>query len=151
MGKCFDQHLSLQTLSFSDVFRDFFAQHAEVFKDAPAEISGEQNLAYYALFEEYLRLYELEMSEYIRSLDVSVEEFFSQLVAVKNDPEIKDRKLLHFVNYLLASTDYAAFYKVMARAAKKANAENRAESKSEGKSSLGESKGDSKAESKSHK
>ena len=44
---------------------------------------------------------------------------------------IKDKKLLHFVNYLVASTDYPSFYKIMVRAAKKAK---KAESKSEGKS-----------------
>ncbi len=50
---------------------------------------------------------------------------------IKDDPKIVDKKLLHFVNYLLASTDYTAFYKVMVRAAKKA--EKKSEAKSPGK------------------
>jgi hypothetical protein len=68
-------------------------------------------------------------------LDVSVEEFYAQLVEVKNDASIKDKKLLHFVNYLLACTDYESFYKVMVRAAKRVNKSdvNIAESKSESK------------------
>jgi hypothetical protein len=67
-----------------------------------------------------LQLYENTLQDYIESLDVSVQEFFRQLVDVKNDPNITDKKLLHFTNYLLASTDYDSFYKVMVRAAKKA-------------------------------
>ena len=49
-------------------------------------------------------------------------EFYQQLAAIKDDPNIKDKKLLHFVNYLVASTDYPSFYKVMVRAAKKVRA-----------------------------
>ena len=75
------------------------------------------------------------MSEYISSLDVSVEEFFFQLEDVKNDPNLKDKKLKNFVKYLLASTDSPAFYKVMVRAAKKQyrNGELVAEGKEESK------------------
>jgi len=82
---------------------------------------GEQDLEQYEVFQRYLRLYEATLSEYIESLDVTVEDFFFQLEDVKNDPMLhkNDKKLLHFVNYLLASTDYPAFYKVMIRAAKK--------------------------------
>lgn len=106
-----------------------------MFIDAPLTLSGEQNLEYYSLFQQYLKLYEDTMQGYIESLDVSVTEFYRELAEVKNDPEIKDKKLLHFVDYLIASTDYESFYKVMIRAAKKERAvlDNRAESKSEGK------------------
>jgi hypothetical protein len=122
-----------------EVFQDFFQRNAALFKDAPLkEDAGEQNLACYELFQEYLRLYENVLSDYITSLDVSIEEFYRQLADVKDDPNIKDKKLLHFVNYLLACTDYASFHKMMVRAAKKYNAvtgaEEKAESKSEGKS-----------------
>ena len=122
---------------FEDVFREFFDDHAELFVDAPQIISGEQNIQYYALFQKYLKLYELHLSSYIKSLDVSVEEFYAQLVEVKNDASIKDKKLLHFVNYLLACTDYESFYKVMVRAAKRVSKSevNIAESKSESKTS----------------
>ena len=104
----------------SDVLRDFFAENAYLFKDSPLQM-GEQDLEQYEVFQRYLRLYEATLSEYIESLDVTVEDFFFQLEDVKNDPTLhkNDKKLLHFVNYLLASTDYPAFYKVMIRAAKK--------------------------------
>jgi hypothetical protein len=96
------------------------------FYDAPQTISGEQNLEYYTLFQQYLKLYEETLQEYIESLNVSVEEFYRELGDVQNDPTIKDKKLLHFVNYLIACTDYDSFYKVMVRAAKK---EKKAEAK----------------------
>jgi hypothetical protein len=126
-----------------DVFKKFFADHAYLFLDAPQQIGGEQNLEYYALYQQYLKLYETVLSDYIESLDVSVTDFYKELQQVRDDPEIKDKKLLHFVNYLVASTDYESFYKIMGRAAKKARAEadagapDRAESKSESKEDEG--------------
>jgi hypothetical protein len=120
--------------------------------DAPAELSGEQNLQYYALYQEYLKMYEDRLSDYIGSLDISISEFYRELSDVKDDPEIKDKKLLYFVEYLIACTDYPSFYKVMTRAAKKirahelgwdeVTANTNAESKGgEGKSSYGDVKG----------
>ncbi len=111
--------------------------------------SAEQNLEHYALFQEYLTLYENTLSSYIKSLEVSVEEFYSQLVEVKNDSNIKDKKLLHFVNYLLASTDYAAFYKIMVRAARKARKGEQVVSFSTKADSKYESPHNSRADSKS--
>jgi hypothetical protein len=49
-----------------------------------------------------------------------VNEFYRELQEVQADPSIKDKKLLHFVDYLVASTDYESFYKIMGRAAKRA-------------------------------
>ena len=122
--------------NFMDVFRDFFARHADSFIDAPATTSGEQNLVYYSLFQDYLKLYEETLQDYIESLNVSVDNFYSELGEIKDDPSIKDKKLIHFVNYLVACTDYESFYKIMARAAKKEHKEeNRNNSywKAEGK------------------
>lgn len=60
---------------------------------------------------------------------------------VRDDPNIKDKKLLHFVNYIVASTDYESFYKIMGRAAKKARlAEMSAPDQAECKSDAGEAK-----------
>lgn len=84
-------------------------------------------MEYYDLYQRYLRLYESTVSDYIESLDCSIEEFYEQLSAIKDDPTITNKKLLHFVNYLLASTDYPNFYKIMYRAAKKL--ESRSDSK----------------------
>ncbi len=127
--------------TFTEPFRQFYADHAHLFIDAPAELSGEQNLEYYSLYQKYLVMYEDKLSDYIQSLDVSITEFYRELAAIREDPEIKDKKLLYFVEYLIACTDYPSFYKVMTRAAKKLRAQElgwdenvRAESKSESKS-----------------
>lgn len=78
--------------NFLEVFREFFAgryishfsidlsdfycfiklAHAETFIDAPQQMSGEQDLRYYTLFQQYLKLYENHLEGYIKSLDVSV-------------------------------------------------------------------------------
>ena len=137
--------------NFMEVFRDFFARHADAFLEAPMTISGEQNLEYYSLFQDYLKLYENTLQDYIESLDVSIEDFYTELGDIKDDPSIKDKKLLHFVNYLLACTDYDSFYKVMVRAAKK---EKKAEAKTgdtrkgEGKDNGGDSDDEDRRESK---
>ena len=44
---------------FSDVFRNFFTEHAEAFEGAPPMTSGEHDLKYYNLFQIYLKLYEV--------------------------------------------------------------------------------------------
>ena len=126
------------------VFKDFFARNVAAFYDAPQTISGEQNLEYYTLFQQYLKLYEDTLQEYIESLHVSVEEFYRELGDVQNDPTVKDKKLLHFVNYLIACMDYDSFYKFMVRAAKK---EKKAEAKVSGDGGgarLSEGKGEGK-------
>jgi hypothetical protein len=88
-----------------------------------------------------LGLYERNLSKYIESLDVSIPEFYRELAAIKEDSDIKDKKLLHFVEYLVASADYESFYKVMTRAAKKLRqADDRAESKTGESKSSGDDK-----------
>ena len=101
-------------------FEGFFDKYAPMFKDAPLkEVGGEQDLEFYAIFQRYLKLYETVLEGYIEKLDASQEEFYRQLQAVQEDTNIKDKKLLHFVNYLVGCTDYPSFYKMMVRAAKK--------------------------------
>jgi hypothetical protein len=125
------------------LFEDFRARHAHVFVDAPSvQTSGEQNLEYHDLFQRYLRVYEENLSEFIESRDATDQEFYEELCAIQNDPDIKDKKLLNFVKYLVACTDYPEFYKLMVRAAKKLNAQDSADSK--GSDSGFQSKGDSK-------
>jgi len=101
-------------------FEGFFERYAPAFKDAPMkEVGGEQDLEFYAIFQKYLRLYETVLEGYIEKLDASQEEFYRELQTVQDDANIKDKKLLHFVNYLIGCTDYPSFYKMMVRAAKK--------------------------------
>lgn len=104
---------------YMNIFREFYASHATMFINAPLKINGEQNLEYYSLFLEYLQLYENTLQNYIESLDFSIDEFYAELKDIKNDSSIKDKKLMTFVNYLLACTDYKSFYRVMVRSARK--------------------------------
>jgi hypothetical protein len=114
-----------------DVFKAYFDRHAPLFVDAPLkENAGEQDLEYYALFQEYLQVYESTIGEYIESLGASVEDFYLQLQAVQeNAAQVKDKKLVHFVNYMIGCTDYPAFYKMMVRAAKKYSKDAMADAK----------------------
>jgi hypothetical protein len=111
-------------------------------QDAPLkEQAGEQDLEYYALFQEYLQVYESTIGEYIESLGSSVEEFYHQLQAVQeNAATVKDKKLVHFVNYMIGCTDYPAFYKMMVRAAKKYNKELMADAKAAARANAGSAK-----------
>ena len=126
------------------VFKNYFDQHAPLFVDAPIkEQSGEQDLEYYALFQEYLKVYEETIGGYIESLGSSVEEFYFQLQDVQeNAKNVKDKKLVHFVNYMIGCTDYPAFYKMMVRAAKKYNKALMADAKAAARSAEGGAKGD---------
>jgi hypothetical protein len=115
-----------------DEFQEFFDRNAGIFIDAPPKPAEEQNLEYYDVYQRYLTLYESNLSDYISKLDCSIEDFYEQLMAVQDDPNIKDKKLKHFVNYLIASTDYNSFYKIIVRAAKKLD---KADEKGSGSSS----------------
>ena len=95
----------------------------------PISQGGEQDLEYYELFQEYLRLYEDTMASYIESMDASVEDFYCEMQDVQEDKNIKDKKLVHFVNYMIGSVDYPAFYKMMVRAAKRYSAASMADAK----------------------
>ncbi len=103
------------------------------------------------------------MGSYIESLDSTVEDFYMQLADVQEDKNIKDKKLVHFVNYMVGCVDYPAFYKMMVRAAKRYNKEIMADAKASARAAaaarssdpegiaamendIAESKGDSKAD-----
>ena len=79
--------------------------------------SGEHNLAHYKLFQDYLELYEVTLTDYLNSLDVPIEEFYNDVREAKID--CTDPYLLTFIDCLLASADYDSFYKVMSREGKK--------------------------------
>ena len=67
------------------------------------------------IYQKYLKLYEEVLSDFIESLNVSIEDFYMELSDIVNDPNCKDKKLLNFANYLVASADYKEVYKVMWR------------------------------------
>jgi hypothetical protein len=136
-----------------DNFRNFMDKHAPLFIGAPTRPeNGEQDLEMFELYQDYMKLYEVTFSDYIRSLNVTVEEFYHELDDILNDKELskKDKKVLYFANYLVASTDYPSFYKIMVRAAKRlVKEEAKAEAKGAGGGGGGgEGKGEAKSESK---
>jgi hypothetical protein len=133
-----------------DRFQKFMETNAFVFVAAPQNPQGgEQDLEMYELFNKYLELYEDTLSDYIKGLECSITEFYHELDEILNDKTLpaKERKLLHFANYLVASTNYESFYKIMVRAAKRfKNEDAKAEAKKA--TSGGDSKGEGKAEGK---
>lgn len=118
-----------------DKLKAWMDANAAVFINAPPKPSGgEQDLEMYTLFQEYTQLYESTLSDYVKDLGVEEIEFYRELDAVLNDPNIKslDKKLVHFANFLIAFSNYEAFYKVMLRAAKRiTKSDAKADSKSE--------------------
>jgi len=123
--------------NFMNIFKNFFRDNADIFIDAPLKPTGEQNLEYYSLYQQYLKLYEEQLSEYINSLDISITDFYKELQDVMEDKELKDKKLLHFANYLVASTEYDKFYLLMARTAKNKRNNNKLVSNPNGEVVLG--------------
>ncbi len=103
--------------NFLDVFHKFFRDHAEAFIGAPDMTGGEHNMEYYALFQLYLEVYEATLTEYLSTLETSIEEFYAEVREVQD--ESMDPYLKTFVDCLLASADYESFYKVMVREGKK--------------------------------
>ena len=79
--------------------------------------SGEHNLEYYALFEKYLRVYEDALTEYVTSLNCTIEEFYKEVREYQADTS--DSYILLFIDCLLASADYESFYKVMVKESRK--------------------------------
>eukprot|EP01035_Chromulina_nebulosa_P019483 gene19483-25369_t len=99
--------------NFLKVFRDYFSENAYIFENAPEIRDGEHNLVYYNCFQNYLVLYENTLTTYIQSLNCSIDEFYDDVRAAKE--ETTDPYLLQFIECLLASADYESFYKVMHR------------------------------------
>ncbi len=103
--------------NFLDVFRKFFSDHAEAFIGAPEMTGGEHNLEYYGLFQEYLKVYEETLTEYLLTLDHSIEDFYTEVREAQD--ESVDPYLRTFIDCLVASADYDSFYKVMVKEGKK--------------------------------
>ena len=78
---------------------------------------GEHNLEYYALFEKYLKVYEDSLTEYVQSLDCTIEEFYKEVREFQAETE--DPYISLFIECLLASADYESFYKVMVKESRK--------------------------------
>jgi hypothetical protein len=44
----------------ADIFRKYFEDHGPMFIDAPEMTGGEHNMQYYELFQDYLKVYEVQ-------------------------------------------------------------------------------------------
>lgn len=75
--------------------------------------SGEHDLKYWNLFQTYLRLYESTLENYLKTLDIAIEEFYRDVREAQDQTD--DPYIMTFIDCLLASADYDSFYKVMAR------------------------------------
>ena len=99
--------------------------------------SGTHQLEHWELFQDYLKLYENTLSEWLDEKGASLREFYEKVQDVKE--RSTDPKEQEFIHCLLASCDYDSFYSVMVREADRQSAMERlqvsapAESKSEGK------------------
>lgn len=103
--------------AFLDVFHKYFADHADAFIDAPEMLSGEHNMEYYSLFQQYLLVYEESLTKFVSQIDCTIEEFYAEVREAQD--ESVDPYLRVFIDCLLASADYESFYKVMVREGKK--------------------------------
>ena len=118
---------------FLDVFRKYFEDNGPMFIDAPEMTGGEHNMEYFELFQDYLKVYESTLTEYLKTIDCSVEELYREVSAscslalsLRCSPssflslfqvrevqtESADPYLKMFIECLLASADYDSFYKV---------------------------------------
>ncbi|KAJ8601175.1 hypothetical protein CTAYLR_009912 [Chrysophaeum taylorii] len=107
---------------FLDVFRKYFRENAKPFVGYPPKRemeSAEHSLEHWDLFQEYLKLYERTLAEWLDDQGVGQSDFYNDVREVQRTTT--DPKVQEFVYCLLASCDYDSFYSVMVREAMKLN------------------------------
>lgn len=105
---------------FLDVFRKYFRDHASEFVGYPPKRdmeSAEHSLVHWDLFQNYLKLYERTLCDWLESEGVAEPEFYDDVRRTQKTSS--DPKVQEFVYCLLASCDYDSFYAVMVREAMK--------------------------------
>ena len=78
----------------------------------------EHELKHHNCFNEYLAMFESSLEKFVEREGYTGAEFYAQLSACKEKPDITPEESL-FINCLLASADYDSFYSVMVKEAKK--------------------------------
>jgi hypothetical protein len=68
-----------------DIFRKYFEDHGEKFVNAPEMCGGEHNMEYYSLFQDYLLVYENTLTDYLETIDCTVEELYSEVRECQGD------------------------------------------------------------------
>ena len=79
--------------------------------------TDEHDLGSYALFQEYLQLYERTIEQFLQETGCTVEQFYQEIRNVQENTE--NPQDLHFIDCLLTSADYESFSRVMIREAKR--------------------------------
>ena len=104
---------------FLDVFRAYFREHAELFRGMTHAMNqNEHTLEQHACFNEYLKLYEKQLGDYIEKdpngPQANIADFYSELAEAK-ETGFEDPGTAEFIHCLVASADYDSFYSVMVR------------------------------------
>ena len=102
-----------------DVFRQYFRDHAELFRGMTHAMGqNEHTLEQHACFNEYLKLYETPLGDYVEKDPngprASINDFYAELAEAK-ETGFEDAGTAEFIHCLVASADYDSFYSVMVR------------------------------------
>ena len=102
-----------------DVFRQYFRDHAELFRGMTHAMGqNEHTLEQHACFNEYLKLYETQLGDYVEKDPngprASINDFYAELAEAK-ETGFEDAGTAEFIHCLVASADYDSFYSVMVR------------------------------------
>ena len=112
-----------------DVFRQYFRDHAELFRGMTHAMGqNEHTLEQHACFNEYLKLYETQLGDYVEKDPngprASINDFYAELAEAK-ETGFEDAGTAEFIHCLVASADYDSFYSVMVREAMKLGASSK--------------------------
>mmetsp|Transcript_5563 Transcript_5563/g.7883 ORF Transcript_5563/g.7883 Transcript_5563/m.7883 type:complete len:172 (+) Transcript_5563:156-671(+) len=103
---------------FLDIFRKYFREHASSFVGYPSKgnmEAAEHTLEHWDIFQNYLKLYENTLGDWLHDQGINQTDFYSDIQKVQRTTA--DPKVQEFVYCLLASCDYDSFYSVMVREA----------------------------------
>ncbi|KAG3034983.1 hypothetical protein PC120_g1121 [Phytophthora cactorum] len=109
---------------FERVFDNFARDHADAFIDATEAKDGdvEHKHEYKELHDQYLKLFEEELSEFVESEGATIEEFFKECREIHDGQYtalFEEHNYAWFVNHLLACMDYKHFYGLMVNEARR--------------------------------
>ncbi|KAG6973819.1 hypothetical protein JG687_00000664 [Phytophthora cactorum] len=114
---------------FERVFDNFARDHADAFIDATEAKDGDVEhkheygvAAYKELHDQYLKLFEEELSEFVESEGATIEEFFKECREIHDGQYtalFEEHNYAWFVNHLLACMDYKHFYGLMVNEARR--------------------------------
>ena len=101
-----------RTRDFLKIFEDYIINHIKYFKDATDD---EHRLEWTKIFEDYLKLFEDVLAQFIDKKGGNYASFYRQC-REKQDMGTPEEK--HFLKLLLASADYQDFSRIMVREAR---------------------------------